>query len=201
MKKEAGNFRRKKLILFLIRLLQERPPWPGFRIVAWTLQKDHLHMLAEARSQEDLSRTMKGLLSQLGRGWNAILQRKGPLFQGRYFVRVVRDEGEAKKLLNYVLKNHIRHGLAPAGVFDPFSSTFWQDVWLEREAWDEERRRRGFFGKPAPIAVPFTQVFRKALVPGAVTINGKPMGYRRDLLTPVVLGLEEGVEGPGGIAP
>ena len=181
---QIGRLRRKKLILFFIHVLQEFKNRPGFRFIAWTLQKNHAHLMVEARSKEDLTRTMQSFLPRLAKGWNKILGRTGPVFRGRYFVRKVKDPYDAKRLLAYVLKNHIRHNLAPAGVFDPFSATFWLDVWLERASWRKERKRRGFHRLPPPISSPITSIFQEILVPGSISIYGMPQGSRRDLQTP-----------------
>ncbi len=181
-----GSLWVREIMLFTIRVFQECKEREGFRILAWSVQRNHGHMIVEAESKEALSRAMRGFLARLAKGWNRIWERKGPVFAGRYHVRVVRNAWDGKRLLGYVLKNHAKHEGRFAGTFHPMSSTFWMDVWFEREEWLKERRRCGFEGKAMPIVEPVTEIFREVIRPGVLSVYGIPQGYRRDWLTPYV---------------
>ena len=58
-----------------------------FRVVEYSLQEDHLHLIVEARDERSLSRWMKGLAVRLARALNRIWRRIGNVFPDRYHAR------------------------------------------------------------------------------------------------------------------
>ncbi len=54
------------------------------------------------------------------------------------------------------------------------------DVWLERDAWQKERRRFKVEEDRSPVAAPGTKVLRLAVFPGSLSLWGRPRGYFRD---------------------
>ena len=49
----------------------------GFRLVHYSVQGDHLHLIAEAKDRRALSRGMQGLLVRVAKGLNKLWSRKG----------------------------------------------------------------------------------------------------------------------------
>ena len=95
----------------------------GFRIVQYSIQGDHLHMIVEAADSEQLANGMRGLGCRLAKGLNKLWQRTGKLFVGRCHVRVLKSLAEVYHALRYVLNNHRKHGCASSpNEPDPFSS-------------------------------------------------------------------------------
>ena len=186
------NLRRQETLSFTLRTFQAKSLLPGFRLVAWTLQRNHLHLLVEAASKDHLSQALKSLQIRLARGWNRLWNRRGPVFAGRFHSRLVLDRADALRTLHYVLKNHYRHGFCWDLPFDPASSALWTDVWLERNLWEKDRRRFGVPAQPRPIASPVTPLLQETLKPSALSIFGRPQGrfrhqdlpHRRTLQTP-----------------
>jgi REP element-mobilizing transposase RayT len=93
------------------------------RLVHWSVQHDHLHLIVEAVSAERLARGMQGLLVRIARRVNALMGRRGKVFADRYHSRVLRTPRQTRHALAYVLGNARKHGerLPPRGV-DPCSS-------------------------------------------------------------------------------
>lgn len=56
----------------------------GFRLVHFSVQSNHLHLIAEARDRRSLSLAMQGLSVRVARAVNRRLGRLGRLFAGRY---------------------------------------------------------------------------------------------------------------------
>lgn len=99
----------------------------GFRLIHYSVQGNHLHLLVEAGSKESLARGMKGLEVRAARALNRMMQRKGPVFADRYHAHVLKSPREAARALRYVLMNFAHHAQAwgeriSRTFIDPFSS-------------------------------------------------------------------------------
>jgi REP element-mobilizing transposase RayT len=107
----------------------------GFRVVHYSIQRNHLHFIVEADDQSALGRGMKSLSARIGRCVNRVFARAGRVLDGRYHHRVLETPREVRNALAYVLLNarhhyHERHGRPPPGVaLDPASSAVWFDGW------------------------------------------------------------------------
>lgn len=120
---------------------------PGFRLVHFTVQTNHLHLICEAADKEQLSRGMQGLAILVARRLNAKLGRKGKLFAQRYHARILRTPSEVRNALVYVLNNSRHHDpTAPSDWVDPCSSAAFFDGW--RLPHHDPRARDG----PPPVA-------------------------------------------------
>ena len=99
----------------------------GFRLVHYSVQGNHLHLLVETEGKESLARGMKGLQVRVARALNRMMNRKGRVFGDRYHAHVLKTPREAARALRYVLTNFAHHargwGEQVASAFiDPFSS-------------------------------------------------------------------------------
>ena len=103
-----------------------------FRLVHYSVQRDHLHLIVEAAGAEALGRGMKAVGARVARAVNRVFRRRGPLLADRYNMRALRTPGEVRAALRYVLLNarkHVRRsGRSRYGV-DPASSARWFDGW------------------------------------------------------------------------
>jgi REP element-mobilizing transposase RayT len=99
----------------------------GFRMVHFSVQQDHLHLLAEAADRHALSRGMQGLQVRLARRLNHQLRRRGRIFVDRYHCRVLKTPRAAGMALRYVLLNARKHSRrdVPCGHVDACSSAPW----------------------------------------------------------------------------
>ena len=77
----------------------------GFRLVHFSVQKDHIHVIAEAESATSLARGLQGLAVRVARGLNKHWKRKGKVFADRYHARILRTPKEARAALVYVMTN------------------------------------------------------------------------------------------------
>ena len=85
-----------------------------FRLVHYSLQGNHAHLIVEADDEAALGRGMKALGSRIARAVNRVFRRSGPVLADRYHVRVLRTPREVRNALAYVLLNSRRHA-AKAG--------------------------------------------------------------------------------------
>ncbi len=103
----------------------------GFRLVHFSLQSNHIHLLAEAGDRRALSRGMQALLVRVSRALNRHWKRRGPVFWDRFHARPLATPREVRTALVYVLQNARHHGVELAGP-DPYSSGRWFDGWKQR---------------------------------------------------------------------
>jgi REP element-mobilizing transposase RayT len=104
----------------------------GMRIVHYSIQKDHLHLLVEAKDRTCVARGMNALLSPLARALNKLWVRSGKVFPDRYHDEVISTPTQARNALRYVLQNGKKHGAVPQSSIDLCSSAPVFDGWKER---------------------------------------------------------------------
>ncbi len=103
----------------------------GFRLVHFSVQTNHAHLICEADDARALSRGMQGLAIRIARRMNRLAKRKGKFFADRYHARALTTPREVRNALVYVLKNAAHHAALAAGVLDVYSSGVYFDGWRE----------------------------------------------------------------------
>src|SRR5262245_20947884 len=101
-----------------------------FRIVAFSVQTDHLHAIVEADDSRRLVGGIRGLAIRIALAVNRILVRKGPVWGGRYHARPLRTPAETRSTLLCVIQNWKKHVRGTVGV-DGRSSGPWFDGWTD----------------------------------------------------------------------
>ena len=135
-----------------LRAACERGP---FRVVEYSVQGDHLHMIVEAADRAALGRGMKSIAARVARAVNRVLRRSGKVLRDRYHLRVLKTPLEVRRALSYVLNNARKHLGARAprvGRVDSASSGRWFQGW--REGVEAIARA------PAPVARAATWLLR-----------------------------------------
>jgi REP element-mobilizing transposase RayT len=132
----------------------------GMRLVHWSAQRDHLHLIVEPDSQKALSRGVQGLCIRLAKSLNRVFGRRGRVFADRYHGVPLRSPRQTRNALAYVLLNTRHHAVSrgdpPSRALDPCSSSpcfegwtlprrptlgYWSDTvspastWLLRAGW------------------------------------------------------------------
>jgi REP element-mobilizing transposase RayT len=122
----------------------------GFRIVHFSIQSDHVHMLVEAGSKTTLARGLAGLAIALARRVNGVMDRRGKLFAERYHARALFNPRAVRNAIVYVLLNHLHHRPDRRWV-DPCSSGRWFTGW---------KTPVPVPSTPSPVADPLTWLLR-----------------------------------------
>lgn len=81
----------------------------GFRVVHFSVQHNHLHLVTEAGSRRALSSGLKALLIRIARGLNAVMGVAGRRFDDRYHEHILKTPREVLNALRYVLGNRDVH--------------------------------------------------------------------------------------------
>jgi REP element-mobilizing transposase RayT len=124
-----------------------------FRLVHYSLQADHAHLIVEASDRSALGRGMKALAGRFARAVNRALGRRtGKVLADRYHLQILACPRQVRNALAYVLLHARRHAakrierlrrrgmrVAPlpnAGTLDGASSARWFAGWRRELAVD-----------------------------------------------------------------
>lgn len=94
-----------------------------FRIVHFSVQDNHVHLVVEARDSSALSRGVQGLAVRLARRTNRLLDIRGAFWASRFHSRELASPRAVRNALVYVLMNAKKHGIRCD--IDPLSSAPW----------------------------------------------------------------------------
>ena len=84
-----------------------------FRVVQFSVQRDHLHLLVEASDKNALSGGARGLAIRSARRLNGHLGLRGKVWGDRYHTRPMKTPTEVRRALVYVLMNIKKHSQVP----------------------------------------------------------------------------------------
>jgi REP element-mobilizing transposase RayT len=128
-----------------------------FRLVHYSIQADHAHLIVEAKNRDALGRGMKSLAARFARAVNRALGRTGRVLADRYHLRVLTCPRQVRNALAYVLLNARRHAakriaqlqkrglkvepLPSRGTLDGASSARWFPGWRSDVAIDRSPPR------------------------------------------------------------
>ncbi len=159
------SLRRTEELRTLLRAIARAQERSGMRIVHYSIQTNHVHLLVEARGRESLALGIRGLLVRIARALNRLWQRAGRIFADRYHAHALKHPAEVRRALAYVLQNARKHGVPLTGV-DGCSSGPWFEGWRDapglaaRLAGIRQRLGRLLAGEPGrgkrprPLAAP-----------------------------------------------
>jgi REP element-mobilizing transposase RayT len=74
---------------------------PSFRVIQFSAQNDHLHLIVEADDGRALSNGVRGLAIRLARTVNRVLDRRGQVWADRYHARALTTPREVRNALVY----------------------------------------------------------------------------------------------------
>jgi hypothetical protein len=117
-----------------------------FRVLHFSVQTDHVHLLLEGDGHVELRRGIQGLAIRVAKAINRALGRRGKVWADRYHARALATPREVRNALVYILHNWRKHLSGMRGL-DPRSSAAWFTGW-----------RRAILAPagPPPVAAPRT---------------------------------------------
>ncbi len=135
LRRDLPSLRDTRVVRALERTFAAGCARPGFRLVHYSLQGNHAHLIVEARDRVALGRGMMAIGGRLARAVNRVAKRTGQVLADRYHLRLLPTPREVRNALRYVLLNARRHAaaarakLSGAIRLDPASSGRWFDGW------------------------------------------------------------------------
>ncbi len=126
LRREVWNLRSHRCFRALRRSFAAGCQRFGFRLVHFSVQGNHLHLIVEAPDSVALGRAMKGLEVRMARALNEVMRRRGRVFADRYHAVLLESPRRASNAVRYVLENWRVHAArdgrpVPAGI-DPYCS-------------------------------------------------------------------------------
>lgn len=88
-----------------------RDDGPCYRLIAWCVMPNHVHVVAEQSEGARLSDVVQTWKSVAAHHINAALGRKGRLWRREYFDRFMRDDAHLSNTIEYVENNPVAASL------------------------------------------------------------------------------------------
>jgi REP element-mobilizing transposase RayT len=101
-----------------------------YRVHAWVVMPNHVHVLFTPLGQETLARILHPWKSYTSTHGNRILARSGELWQREYFDEYIRDDEHYRRVVEYIESNPVSAGLCRLPHEWPFSSA--RHRWSQR---------------------------------------------------------------------
>jgi REP element-mobilizing transposase RayT len=163
----APNLRRRRVFAVVRRALASGREQARARLVHFSVQTNHIHLIVEAEDRAALSRFVQGLGVRIAQNLNRLTRRRGRVIADRFHARALKTPLEVKRALAYVLCNFRKHagraGRWLVGFLDGCSSAAWFDGWTSPDAIERALglRRCAFPGyEGPPVAAPVTWLLR-----------------------------------------
>ena len=102
----------------------------GLRVLQFSVQRDHIHLLVEADNGARLLRGIAGLAIRVARAVNRALGRRGAVWSDRYHARAVTTPRAVRHAIVYVVMNRRKHCAREHGL-DRCSSAPWFRGWRD----------------------------------------------------------------------
>ena len=140
----VGGMRRQRVVSAIEEAFRHARIRFGMRIVHYSIQGNHLHIIVEAEDRESLAKGMQGLAIRIAKTLNRLFNRSGQVWADRYHSHVLRTRREVANALRYVLGNFARHASRWGNQVTRFADAF------------SSVRFLGLAEKDAPVAPPRT---------------------------------------------
>jgi REP element-mobilizing transposase RayT len=93
------------------------PSW--FRVIHFSVQYNHLHLVVEASDRRALANGVNALCARIAKGINGARGAAGKVFADRYHAHVLRTPRETANAVRYAIHNAISHARRGGDLVDP----------------------------------------------------------------------------------
>jgi REP element-mobilizing transposase RayT len=105
----VGDLRTDKRFLRIQRVFYFACDHLEMRLLQFSVQDNHVHLIVEATDQKALATAMQGLAIRLAKGVNRVSNRHGTVFADRYHAHLLKTPAEVRNAVHYVLHNRRKH--------------------------------------------------------------------------------------------
>jgi REP element-mobilizing transposase RayT len=98
-----------KRILKTLHYAIRRARLKGLKIVHYTLEYNHVHLLVESVDNKILHKGMQAFGITIAKAINKIKRTKGAVYKNRYHLRVIDSPRQLKNVLHYIFSNGVKH--------------------------------------------------------------------------------------------
>ena len=82
-----------------------------YRLLAWCIMPNHVHVVVRLLPGRDLAEVLKSWKQFSAKAANQVLGQRGRFWQREYYDRLIRDEQEYSRAIQYVVENPSKAGL------------------------------------------------------------------------------------------
>jgi len=108
IKKNKAEIKNKSVLAILKRsILNARKQ--GLRVIHYSLEYDHVHLLIEADNNLILGKGMQAFGVTFSKAINRLKKLAGEVYKHRYHFRRISSCSELKNVMNYIFNNGLRH--------------------------------------------------------------------------------------------
>lgn len=93
----------------------------GVRVLHFTLEYNHVHLVIESSNHKELHKGMQAFGISLAKKINKLKNLKGTVYKNRYHQKLLKSRSEFKNAVQYVFGNGVKHKRASSKL-DPFNS-------------------------------------------------------------------------------
>jgi REP element-mobilizing transposase RayT len=134
VREPVPSLRSRRFLVEFRRALRGAAERGSFRVVHYSVQRTHVHLLVEAAGKQALGRGMKAVATRFAFCVQRVFGLRGRVLFGRYWLRILRTPREVRNALAYVLLNSRKHfferrRLRPPVLLDEGSSARHFDGW------------------------------------------------------------------------
>jgi len=117
---------------FFIAILQYFKYLFSYKVYAYVVMPDHVHFIIElaARTAVPLKKVLNEIKGNFSRRYNQKNNTSGSFWQKGYYDRIIRNEHDFKKTLDYIHNNAVKAGLVTTPSEYEFSS---YNQWIREE--------------------------------------------------------------------
>lgn len=99
-----------------------------YRLHAWALMPNHVHLVIEPLADHALSDVLQGIKSASAHSINRQLGRQGALWQRESYDHLIRDDDDLARCCEYVRQNPVKAGLSATPETYPYCDVFAKDA-------------------------------------------------------------------------
>src|SRR5262245_21251157 len=127
MASHVYNLRSRRAFSVFGRAITDAAERFGMRIVQFSVQGNHMHLVVEAADTRAMSQAMQDFSIRVARGLNRMMHRQGPVLADRYHARPLQTTRDVRRVVSYVRHNHRKHMAqvgkpVPPRYVDPYAS-------------------------------------------------------------------------------
>jgi REP element-mobilizing transposase RayT len=82
-----------------------------YELLAWCVMPNHVHVVMRVLGEQSLATIVHSWKSYTSKRANDLLVRDGPFWSREYFDRIVRDDDDLRRTIEYVVANPVKAGL------------------------------------------------------------------------------------------
>lgn len=110
-----------KIILHMLKRAILNARRQGLKVIHFSLEYDHIHLLIEADNNQTLGKGMKAFGVTIAKKINKFRGLMGAVYKHRYHFRRIESSKQLKNVMKYIFSNGVKHGTAKS-LISPYNS-------------------------------------------------------------------------------